>query len=120
MPTRKADARTYPTITRAEAEADAWRDLEGQLTRARTLKDTRAIAAPADPPHAKRFYAHLRSFVRTLKSSRRRTRSELYGFESRHHCEGQRLTPSVQNKRTTYTLLVIFTVDGSSHENLQD
>jgi hypothetical protein len=78
MPTRKADARTYQTITRAEA--DAWRDLHRQLARVRTLKDARAIAAQAAPPHAKRFYAHLRSFVRTLKSPRRGTRSELYVY----------------------------------------
>jgi hypothetical protein len=63
MPTRKADARTYPTITRAEAEA--WRDLHRQLARTRTLQDAKDIAAQAPPPHAKRFYARLRSFVRT-------------------------------------------------------
>ena len=78
MPTRKADARTHLTITRAEAKA--WRDLHRQLARARTLKDARAIAAQAAPPHAKHFYAHLRSFVRTLKSPRRGTRSELYVY----------------------------------------
>jgi hypothetical protein len=78
MPTRKADARTYPTITRAEAEA--WRDLHRQLAKARSLKDAKAIAAQAAPPHARRFYAHLRSFVRTLKSPRRGTRSELYVY----------------------------------------
>jgi hypothetical protein len=78
MPTRKADARTYPTITRAEAEA--WRDLHRQLARTRTLQDAKDIAAQAAPPHAKRFYAHLRSFVRTLKSPRRGTRSELYVY----------------------------------------
>ena len=66
MPTQKADARTYPTITRAEAEA--WRDLHRQLARTRTLQDAKDIAAQPAPPHAKRFYAHLRSFVRTLKS----------------------------------------------------
>ena len=32
----------------------------------RTLQDAKTIAAQAAPPHAKRFYAHLRSFVRTL------------------------------------------------------
>src|SRR6478672_2517167 len=78
MPTRKADARRYPTITRAEAEA--WRDLHRQLARTRTLQDAKDIAAQAAPPHAKRFYAHLRSFVRTLKSPRRGTRSELYVY----------------------------------------
>jgi hypothetical protein len=78
MPTRKADARTHPTITRAEAEA--WRDLHRQLARTRTLQDAKDIAAQAAPPHAKRFYAHLRSFVRTLKSPRRGTRSELHVY----------------------------------------
>jgi len=78
MPTRKADARTYPTITRAEAEA--WRDLHRQLARTRTLQDAKDIAAQAAPPYAKRFYAHLRSFVRTLQSPRRGTRSELYVY----------------------------------------
>ena len=78
MPTRQADARTFPTITRAEAAA--WRDLHHQLVKARTLTDAKAIAAQAAPPHAKRFYAHLRSFVRTLKSPRRGTRSELYVY----------------------------------------
>jgi hypothetical protein len=29
-------------------------------------------------------------------------------------------TTAVQNQQTTYTLLVIFTVDERSHENLQD
>ena len=67
MPTRKADAGTYPTITRAEAEA--WRDLHRQLARVRSLTDAKAIAAQAPPPHANRFYAHLRSFVR--RSNRR-------------------------------------------------
>src|SRR3954469_21740914 len=66
MPTRKTDARTYPTITRAEAEA--WRDLHRQLARTRTLQDAKDIAAQPAPAHAKRFYTHLRSFVRTLKS----------------------------------------------------
>ena len=78
MRTRKADARTYAMITRAEAEA--WRDLHRQLARTRTLKDAKDIAAQSAPPHAKRFYAHLRSFVRTLKSPRRGTRSELYVY----------------------------------------
>jgi len=78
MPTRKADARTYPTITRAEA--GAWRDLHRQLARTRTLQDAKDIAAQAAPPHANRFYTHLRSFVRTLKSPRRGTRSELYVY----------------------------------------
>jgi hypothetical protein len=78
MPTRKTDARTYPTITRAEAEA--WRDLHRQLARTRTLQDAKDIAAQAAPPHAKRFYMHLRSFVRTLKSPRRGMRSELYVY----------------------------------------
>ena len=78
MPSRKTDTRTYPAITRAEAEA--WRDLHRQLARTRTLQDAKDIAAQAVPPHAKRFYAHLRSFVRTLKSPRRGTRSELYVY----------------------------------------
>ena len=78
MPARRADARKYSTITRAEAQA--WRDLHRQLARARTLEDARDIAAQAAPPHAKRFYAHLRSFVRTLKSPRRGTRSELHVY----------------------------------------
>jgi hypothetical protein len=78
MPTRKTDARTYPTVTRAEAEA--WRDLHRQLARARTLEDAKDIAAQAAPPHAKRFYTHLRSFVRTLKPPRRGTRSEFYAY----------------------------------------
>jgi len=76
MPTRKTGARTYPTITKAEA----WRDLHRQLARTRTLQDAKDIAAQAAPPHAKRFYTHLRSFVRTLKSPRRGTRSELYVY----------------------------------------
>ena len=78
MPTRKKNARTYPTITRAEAEA--WRDLHRQLASTRTLQDAKDIAAQAAPPHAKRFYAHLGSFVRTLKPPRRGTRSELYVY----------------------------------------
>jgi hypothetical protein len=78
MPTRKTDARPYPAVTRAEAEA--WRDLHRQLASARTLKEAKAIAAQAAPPHAKRFYAHLRSFLRTLKPPRRGTRSELYVY----------------------------------------
>src|SRR4029078_12147843 len=79
MAARKADARTYPTITRAEAEA--WRDLHRQRARTRPLQDAKAIPAQAAPPHATRFYAHLRSFVRTLKSPRRGTRSELYVYD---------------------------------------
>ena len=78
MPARKADARTYPTITRAEAKA--WRDLHRQLARTRTLQDAKDIAAQAAPAHAKRFYTHLRSFVRTLKSPRRGTRSERHVY----------------------------------------
>ena len=79
MPPRNANAPTYPTITRAEAEA--WRDLHRQLARTRTLQDAKDIAAQAAPPHAKRFYVHLRSFVRTLKSPPRGTRSELYVYD---------------------------------------
>jgi hypothetical protein len=79
MPTRKTHSRTYPTITRAEAEA--WRDLHRRLAGARTLQDAKDIAAQAAPPHAKRFYTHLRSFVRTLKSPRRGTRSELHVYD---------------------------------------
>jgi hypothetical protein len=75
---RKADARTYPTITRAEAKA--WRDLHRQLGDA-TLQDAKDIAARPAPPHAKRFYTHFRSFVRTLKLPRRATRSELYVYD---------------------------------------
>jgi len=78
VPTRKTAARTYPTITRAEAEA--WRDLHRQLARARSLKDAKDIAAQDVPPHAMRFYTHLRSFVRTLKPPRHGTRSELYAY----------------------------------------
>ena len=78
MPTRKADVRMYTTITRAEAEA--WRDLHRQLASTRTLQDAKDIPGKAAPPHAKRFYAHLRSFVRTLKSPRRGTRSELHVY----------------------------------------
>ncbi len=74
----KVAARAYPTLTRAEAEA--WRDLHRQLAKARTLKDARVIAAQNAPPHAKRFYAHLRSFVRTLTPPRRGTRSEIYVY----------------------------------------
>lgn len=74
----KGGCTRIPTITRAEAEA--WRDLHRQLARARTLKDARAIAAQAAPPHAKRFYSHLQSFVRTLKLPRSGTRSELYVY----------------------------------------
>ena len=79
MPARKSDARTYPTITRAEA--DAWRDLHRQLAMTRTLQDAKDIAARTAPPHGKRFYTHLRSFVRTLKSPRHGTRSELYVYD---------------------------------------
>jgi hypothetical protein len=79
MPTRKSDARTYPTITRPEAEA--WRDLHRQLARTRTLRDAKDIAAQAAPPHGERFYTHLRSFVRTLKSPRHGTRSELHVYD---------------------------------------
>jgi hypothetical protein len=75
---KKAAARTYPTLTRAEAAA--WRDLHRQFAKARTLKDAKAIAAQTAPPHAKRFYAHLRSFVRTLTPPRRGTRSEIYVY----------------------------------------
>ena len=78
MTTRKVAARTYPKLTRAEA--DAWRDLHRQLAKARTLEDAKAVAAQTAPPHAKRFYAHLRSFVRTLRPPRRGTRSELYVY----------------------------------------
>ena len=65
-------------MTRAEAKA--WRDLHRQLATTRTLKDAREIAAQVAPPHAKRFYAHLRSFVRTVKPPRHGTRSELYVY----------------------------------------
>jgi hypothetical protein len=68
----------YPTITRPEAKA--WRDLHRQLAKTRTLRDAKDIAAQPAPPHAERFYAHLRSFVRTLKSPRRGTRSEVYVY----------------------------------------
>jgi hypothetical protein len=78
MPTRKTAARTYPTLTRAEA--DAWRDLHRQLARTRTVQDAKEIAAQAVPAHAERFYAHLRSFVRTLSVPRHATRSERYVY----------------------------------------
>jgi hypothetical protein len=78
MPTRKTAARTYPTLTRAEAEA--WRDLHRQLSSTRTLQDAKEIAAQAVPAHAERFYAHLRSFLRTLNLPRHGTRSELYVY----------------------------------------
>ena len=78
MPTRKTAAHTYPALTRAEA--DAWRDLHRQLARTRTLEEAKEVAAQTAPPYAKRFYAHLRSFVRTLKPPRRGTRSELYVY----------------------------------------
>jgi len=45
--------RTYPTLTRGEA--DAWRALHRQLAHARTLDDAKDIAAQEVPPHAKRF-----------------------------------------------------------------
>ena len=78
MPARKTHAHTYPTITRAEA--DAWRDLHRLLSTTRTLEDAKEVAARAAPPHAKRFYAHLRSFVRTLTPPQRLTRSERYVY----------------------------------------
>lgn len=80
------------------------------------LKDARAVAAQA-APHVKPFYAHLRSFVCALKSPRRGTRIEACGLEPPHPC-APAAHCSVQNKPTTYTLLVILTVDGSSHEKL--
>ena len=82
MATRKTDPRLYPTLTRAEAVA--WRDLHRQLARTRTLQDAKDVAAQSAPPHAKRFYAHLRSFVRTLKPPRHGTRSELYVYRKLH------------------------------------
>src|SRR3954465_12251176 len=78
MRTRNADARSYPTLTRAETAA--WRDLHRQLANTRTLEDAKGIAAQAVPAHAKRFYAHLRSFVRTLNVPRRGTRSERHVY----------------------------------------
>jgi hypothetical protein len=78
MSAPRAAARTYATITRAEA--DAWRDLHRQLARTRTIRDAKVIAAQAAPPHAKRFYAHLRSFIRTLEPPRHGTRSEAYVY----------------------------------------
>jgi hypothetical protein len=78
MPPQKTAARTYPTLIRAEA--DAWRDLHRQLAKTRTLQDAKQIAAQTAPPHAKRFYAHLRSFVRTLKPPRDGTRSERHVY----------------------------------------
>lgn len=72
------DAQTYPAITRAEAEA--WRDLHRQLARTRTLEEAKEVAAQTAPRHAGRFYAHLRSFVRTLKPPRHGTRSELFVY----------------------------------------
>jgi hypothetical protein len=78
MPAPKTDARAYPTLTRAEA--DAWRALHRQLARTQTLQDAQDIAAQAAPAHAKRFYARLRSFVRTLNLPRHGTRSELYVY----------------------------------------
>ena len=78
MPARKTAARANPALTRAEA--DAWRDLHRQLGRTRTLQDAKDVAAQTAPPHAKRFYAHLRSFVRTLKPPRYGTRSERHVY----------------------------------------
>jgi hypothetical protein len=78
MSPRNTDARTIPSITRAEA--DAWRDLHRQLARTRTLQDAKEVAAQTAPPHAKRFYAHLRSFVRTLKPPRYGSRSEQHVY----------------------------------------
>jgi hypothetical protein len=78
MPARKKAAHTYPKLTRAEA--DAWRDLHRRLARMRTLQDVKEVASQAAPPHAKRFYEHLRSFVRTLRPPRDGTRSELYVY----------------------------------------
>ena len=80
MPKRKTDARTrtYPTITPGEAEA--WRDLHRQLASTRTIQDAKAIAAQVAPAHAERFYAHLRSFVRTLHLPRYGSRSERYVY----------------------------------------
>jgi len=75
---RRPDKRTYPTLTRAEAAA--WRDLHRQLAATKTLQDAKGVAAQPVPVHAKRFYAHLRSFVRTLKPPRRGTRSELHVY----------------------------------------
>src|ERR1051325_6261691 len=66
------------TLTRAQA--DAWRDLHRQLARTRTLPDAKRVAARAAPPHAPRFYARLRSFVRTLQPPRHGTRSERYVY----------------------------------------
>ena len=70
MPTRKTDARTYPTLTRAEA--DAWRNLHRQLARTRTLQDAKEVATQAAPPHAKRFYD---TFGRSSARSNRRDRA---------------------------------------------
>ena len=78
MPTRKDAARTYATVTRAEAEA--WRELHRQLARTRTLQDAKAIAKQVAPANAKRFYTHLRSFVRTLDVPPKGTRSEQYVY----------------------------------------
>ena len=79
MSTRKTAARAYPTLTHAEAAA--WRDLHRPLARTRTLEDAKEIAAQPGQPNAKRFYAHLRSFVRTLKPPRGGTRSERYVYK---------------------------------------
>jgi hypothetical protein len=78
VPTRTTDARPHSTLARAEA--DAWRALHRELARTRTLQDAKEVAAQAAPSHAKRFYAHLRSFVRTLRPPRHGTRSELYVY----------------------------------------
>jgi hypothetical protein len=78
MPAPKADARAYPTLTRAEVAA--WRELHRQLAGTQTLQEAKDIAAQAAPPHATRFYAHLRSFVRTLDLPAQGTRSELYVY----------------------------------------
>jgi hypothetical protein len=75
---QKTAARTYLPLNRAEAEA--WRALHRQLARARSLQDLKDIAAQEVPRNATRFYAHLRSFVRTLTPPRRGTRSELYAY----------------------------------------
>ena len=78
MSPRTTDAQTSSALTRAEA--DAWRDLHRQLARTRTLQDAKDVAAQTAPRHAKRFYAHLRSFVRTLRPPQYGTRSERYVY----------------------------------------
>jgi TPR repeat protein len=92
------DAHTYPALTRAEA--DAWRDLHRQLARTRTLQDAKDIAARTPPPHAKRFYIHLRSFVRTLEPPRRGTRSERYVYDKLH----LRFARTASERATTWTM----------------